>query len=56
MKKKVLAQRAILEAVTGATDVMLVYLDPDFNFVWVNNTYAQTCQMRLEEMIGRNHF
>jgi PAS domain S-box-containing protein len=49
-------QRALLEAVTGATDVMLVYLDPEFNFVWVNDPYARTCQMRPEEMIGRNHF
>lgn len=49
-------QRALLEAVTGATDVMLVYLDPAFNFVWVNAPYAETCQMRPEDMIGRNHF
>lgn len=49
-------QRALLEAVTGATDVMLVYLDLEFNFVWVNDSYARTCQMRPEEMIGRNHF
>jgi PAS domain S-box-containing protein len=35
---------------------MLVYLDPEFNFVWVNDSYARTCQMRPEEMTGRNHF
>jgi len=48
--------RALLEAVTGATDVMLVYLDLEFNFIWVNEPYARTCRMRPEEMIGRNHF
>ena len=47
---------ALLEAVTGATDFMLVYLDTDFNFVWVNEPYARTCRMRPEEMVGRNHF
>ncbi len=38
------------------TDVMLVYLDPDFNFVWVNQAYADTCRMAPEDMIGKNHF
>jgi len=49
-------QRAILEGVTGATDVMLVYLDLAFNFVWMNEAYAKTCGRRPEEMVGRNHF
>ena len=56
MNNHMTVQRALLEAVTGMTDVMLVYLDPDFKFVWVNNTYARTCRMQPEEMIGRNHF
>jgi PAS domain S-box-containing protein len=34
----------------------LVYLDRDFNFVRVNETYARTCGYRPEEMIGKNHF
>ncbi len=45
-----------LDAMMKATDVMLVYLDPEFNFVTVNPAYAETCKMRPEEMIGRNHF
>jgi PAS domain S-box-containing protein len=49
-------ERAVLAGVMNATDVMLVYLDRDFNFVWVNPAYAQTCRMRPEEMIGKNHF
>lgn len=48
--------RMLLESVTAATDVMLVYLDPDFNFVWVNKVYADTCHMTPEQMIGKNHF
>jgi PAS domain S-box-containing protein len=40
----------------GAKRSHLVYLDPDFNFVRVNETYARTCGYRPEEMIGKNHF
>jgi PAS domain S-box-containing protein len=49
-------ERAVLAGVMNATDVMLVHLDRDFNFVWVNPAYAQTCRMRAQEMIGKNHF
>lgn len=34
----------------------LVYLDRDFNFVRVNETYAKTCGYKPEEMVGKNHF
>jgi PAS domain S-box-containing protein len=49
-------ERDLLSSVMHATDVMLVYLDPDFNFVWVNAAYAATCRMAPEEMVGKNHF
>lgn len=49
-------ERSLLISVMSATDVMLVYLDAEFNFVWVNAAYAETCRMRPEEMVGRNHF
>jgi PAS domain S-box-containing protein len=49
-------ERAVLAGIMNATDVMLVYLDRDFNFVWVNPAYAQTCRMHPQEMIGKNHF
>lgn len=49
-------QQALLASVMKTTDVMLVYLDLDFNFVWVNQAYANTCQMTPEDMIGKNHF
>lgn len=45
-----------LDSVLQATDVMLVLLDPAFNFVWVNAAYAATCQMTPEAMRGKNHF
>ena len=49
-------QEQLLDIVMRTTDVMLVLLDPQFNFVWVNPAYAATCQMRPEEMVGKNHF
>ena len=49
-------ERAVLAGIINSTDVMLVYLDRDFNFVWVNPAYVETCRMSPEEMIGKNHF
>ncbi|HNR13132.1 MAG TPA: PAS domain S-box protein [Thermodesulfobacteriota bacterium] len=50
-------KRDLLQAVVdGARNCHLVYLDREFNFVRVNETYARTCGYRPEEMIGKNHF
>lgn len=50
-------ERDLLQAVlNSAGKAHLVYLDRDFNFVRVNETYAATCGYRPEEMIGKNHF
>lgn len=49
-------ERGLLKAITDTTDAMLVCLDRNFNFLWVNNSYAKTCNMNPEDMIGKNHF
>jgi PAS domain S-box-containing protein len=50
-------ERDLLQTVmNGAMNSHLVYLDRDFNFVRINDTYARNCGYRPEEMIGRNHF
>lgn len=49
-------ERSLLESVMQTTDFMLVFFDPQFNFVWVNPAYAEACKMKPEEMIGKNHF
>ncbi|HII00214.1 TPA: PAS domain S-box protein [Methanosarcinaceae archaeon] len=49
-------ERSLLESVMQTTDVMLVLLDPQFNFPWVNPAYAETCQLKPEEMVGKSHF
>jgi PAS domain S-box-containing protein len=49
-------QTALLEAILENTDAHLVYLDRDFNFIWVNSAYARACRRSREEFIGHNHF
>ena len=50
-------ERQVLQSVmNGARNAHLVYLDPAFNFVRVNETYAKSCGYAPEEMIGKNHF
>ncbi len=49
-------ERTLLDSVMRTTDVMLVLLDPKFNFVWVNAAYAETCKMKPEQMVDKNHF
>ena len=49
-------ERSLLDSIMRTTDVMLVLLDPHFNFLWVNPAYAASCGMKAEEMVGKNHF
>ncbi len=49
-------ERGLLASIMSAADVMLVYLDTQFNFVWVNDAYAKTCGMHPDDMVGKNHF
>ena len=49
-------ERALLNGIAANTDVMLVYLDTHFNFIWVNEAYANGCHVTRESLIGRNHF
>jgi PAS domain S-box-containing protein len=49
-------QARLLATVIENTEAHLVYLDPEFNFVWVNDAYAQSCRRSKEEFYGRNHF
>jgi len=49
-------QRGLLEAIAENSRGQLVYLDRDFNFVWVNEAYAQSCRRAKEEFMGHSHF
>ena len=50
-------ERDLLQTVmNSAGNSHLVYIDSDFNFVRVNETYAASCGYRPEEMVGKNLF
>jgi PAS domain S-box-containing protein len=46
----------LLNAILQHTHMMTVYLDPQFNFIWVNRAYAETCGHDPSFFPGRNHF
>ncbi len=50
------SQVAVLELLVAHCRDQLAYLDPDFNFVFVNRAYAEACRKPVEELLGRNHF
>jgi PAS domain S-box-containing protein len=45
-----------LEAFFAHTITPLVFLDKEFNFIRVNEAYAQSCQRDVSEFPGNNHF
>ena len=46
----------LLDTVFSSTQFQLVYLDRDFNFVKVNQAYADACKQPKEHFPGTNHF
>ena len=50
------AAKEIQDAILSTTDVLLAYLDPDFNFIAVNQAYADADRKPREFFTGRNHF
>jgi PAS domain S-box-containing protein len=46
----------LLAGVLEHTHMMVVYLDPQFNFIWVNRAYAGTCGHAPSFFPGKNHF
>ncbi len=49
-------ERDVLQAIVEETHTHLAYLDPQFNFVWVNDAYALGSGHSKEELLGHNHF
>ena len=46
----------IMAGILAHTHMMAVYLDADFNFIWVNHAYAATTGRDPAFFIGKNHF
>jgi len=49
-------ERKIQQRILQHTEAHLAYLDAEFNFVRVNEAYAQGSGYPVEDLIGRNHF
>lgn len=46
----------ILTSVLENTHIKVVLLDSQFNFIWVNRAYAETCGYEPDFFQGKNHF
>jgi PAS domain S-box-containing protein len=55
-KANVLDSGDVFKAVAENTSTYLAYLDRDFNFVWVNPSYAKGTGYDVERLVGQNHF
>jgi len=57
LAKDILAEQSEqLESFFSHTITPLVFLDPDFNFIRVNDAYAKACNRSASEFPGHNHF
>jgi two-component system cell cycle sensor histidine kinase/response regulator CckA len=46
----------LMQLILGHTHIMTVYLDNRFNFIWVNQAYANACRQDPSFFPGKNHF
>ena len=46
----------LLEKVFSGSNLLIAYLDTDFNYIRVNRAYAETARRRLDSFPGENHF
>lgn len=46
----------LLSAILQHTHIMAVFLDSAFNFLWVNQAYADSCKQPPSFFPGKNHF
>jgi PAS domain S-box-containing protein len=46
----------LLEKVFSSVDIMIAYMDKDFNFIRVNRAYALADEREPEFYVGKNHF
>jgi PAS domain S-box-containing protein len=49
-------ERDLLQSIVENAAVHLAYLDPGFNYLYVNPAYARGTGHRVDQLIGRNHF
>lgn len=55
-EKRLSQSNQVLTGVLEHTHMMAVLLDPQFNFIWVNRAYADSCRHEPSFFPGKNHF
>jgi two-component system, cell cycle sensor histidine kinase and response regulator CckA len=55
-EERLAGSNQLLASVLEHTHMMAVFLDPHFNFIWVNRAYANTCGHAPSFFPGKNHF
>jgi PAS domain S-box-containing protein len=55
-EEKLQRTQSVLQRIFDHSPVLLAYMDTDFNFIQVNDLYAQADHKSPAELIGRNHF
>lgn len=48
--------RELHEVILSTTDFLIAYMDSEFNFIEVNQAYADAGRRNREDFIGKNHF
>ena len=56
VEEEVRASNQVVSAVLDTTPVLIAYLDPEFNFIRVNKSYAMADEKEPEYFMGMNHF
>ncbi|MHA1966271.1 MAG: ATP-binding protein [Candidatus Hodarchaeales archaeon] len=46
----------LLDQILNTTDILIAFMDPQFNFIKVNSAYARADDREPESFPGRNHF
>lgn len=55
-EKELVSKNELLEKFFSSIDTLIAYMDQDFNFIRVNDTYARAGGHPPEFFIGKNHF
>ena len=55
-QENITRQAKLLDLIFQNSLDSIVLLDKDYNFIWVSNTYAKSCQRDPSEFAGHNHF
>ena len=55
-KENLYQTNQLLEQILNTTDILIAFMDPQFNFIKVNRAYARADDREPEFFPGRNHF